>query len=88
MVTPLEDSKLIEQILEGEMQCFDTLMKRHLPVITKLIRSLAPNAPDAEDIRQEVLLNVWRRLSTFRSESTFRTWMVRVAINAALQYHR
>ena len=43
---------------------------------------------DVDDLLQDVLLKVWRRLSTFRSESSFRTWMTRVAINEVLQTYR
>ena len=49
---------------------------------------MVQNPADAEDVLQEVSLKVWRRLSTFRSESSFRTWMTRVAINEALQSFR
>jgi RNA polymerase sigma-70 factor (ECF subfamily) len=49
---------------------------------------MIPNRTDVDDILQEALLKVWCHLSTFRSESTFRTWMTRVAINEAFQFHR
>jgi RNA polymerase sigma-70 factor (ECF subfamily) len=39
-------------------------------------------------VAQEVQLKVWMNLSSFRSDSSFRTWMVRIAINEALQWHR
>ena len=46
------------------------------------------NAHDVDDLLQEVQLTVWRRLSTFRFESSFRTWIIRVAINEVLQLYR
>jgi len=49
---------------------------------------MVQNTTDADDLLQEVLVKVWRHLSKFRSESTFRTWMTRVAINEALQFYR
>jgi RNA polymerase sigma-70 factor, ECF subfamily len=84
----LEDSHLVKLALEGESDCFDALMDRHLIVIRKRIRSMVRNQADAEDLVQEVVLKVWRRLSTFRFESSFRTWMTRVAINEVLQSYR
>jgi len=39
-------------------------------------------------VAQEVQLKVWMNLSSFRSDSSFRTWMVRIAINESLQWHR
>ena len=88
MTRPLarfEDSTLIKLALEGQTECFAVLMDRHLIAVRKRIASMVGNATDAEDLLQEVLLKVWRHLSTFRSESSFRTWMTRVATNEALQ---
>jgi RNA polymerase sigma-70 factor (ECF subfamily) len=46
------------------------------------------NPADTDDLFQEVALKVWLHLSTFRSESSFRTWVTRVATNEALQSYR
>ncbi len=91
MAPPLatfEDSTLIKLALAGQTECFTILTNRHLPAVRRRIGSIVPNTTDADDLLQDVLLKVWRHLSTFRSESTFRTWMTRVAINEALQSYR
>ena len=87
-IATLEDGALIKLALAGQIECFTVLMNRHLAVLKRRIGSTAPNATDAEDILQEVLLKVWRCLSSFRSESSFRTWMTRVAINEVRQSYR
>jgi RNA polymerase sigma-70 factor (ECF subfamily) len=87
-LTTLEDSTLISRSLAGQAECFTVLMDRYSVALRKRIRTLVPNAADAEDVLQEALLKVWRHLSSFRSESTFGTWIMRVAINEALQSHR
>jgi RNA polymerase sigma-70 factor (ECF subfamily) len=87
-VATLEDSTLIKLALEGQAECFTVLVDRHLIAVRRRIRSMVANASDAEDLLQEVLLKVWRRLSTFRSESSFRTWMTRVAMNEVFQLYR
>jgi RNA polymerase sigma-70 factor (ECF subfamily) len=87
-LTTLADSSLIKLALGGEPECFAALMDRHLAVIKKRIRSMVQNQADSDDLAQEVVLKVWRRLSTFRWESSFRTWMTRVAINEVLQAYR
>jgi len=46
------------------------------------------NTDDTDDLLQEVQLKVWCHLSAFRSECTFRTWVIRVAINEVLQSYR
>ena len=83
-----EDSALIKMALAGQTDCFTVLTNRHLPAVRRHIVSIVPNTTDGEDLLQEVLLKVWLHLSTFRSESSFRTWMTRVAINEALQSYR
>src|ERR1700692_2986063 len=84
----LEDNTLIKMALAGQTECFTVLMDRHLFIVKKTILSMVRNATDADDLIQEVLLKVWRNLSTFRSEARFRPWMTQVAINEALQLYR
>lgn len=83
-----EDSALIELSLAGQAECFAALMDRHLAAVRRRIGSLVRSETDADDVLQDVSLKVWRRLSTFRAESSFRTWMTRVAVNEALQAYR
>jgi RNA polymerase sigma-70 factor (ECF subfamily) len=90
-MTPLatfEDNALIKLALAGQTECFTVLTNRHLPAVRRRIGSIIRNTTDVDDLLQEVLLKVWRHLSTFRAESTFRTWMMRIAINEALQSYR
>jgi RNA polymerase sigma-70 factor (ECF subfamily) len=83
-----DDSTLIRLALEGQAEGFAVLMHRHLPAVKKRIGSMVHNASDADDVLQEVSLKVWGHLSTFRAESPFRTWIIRVAINEVLQSYR
>jgi RNA polymerase sigma-70 factor (ECF subfamily) len=83
-----EDSTLIKLALAGHVECFTALMDRHIAAVRRRIFSMVRNTNDADDLLQEVLLKVWCHLSTFRSESTFRTWVIRVAINQVLQSYR
>jgi len=83
-----EDNALIKLTLEGQAECFTVLMDRHLAAVRRCIGSLVRSAADAEDIVQEVVLKVWRRLSSFRAQSSFRTWLTSVAVNEARQSYR
>ena len=56
--------------------------------IYNLARRLLGNEADAEAVTQDVLLQVVRKLPTFRGEAAFSTWLYRVAVNAALAYRR
>ena len=91
MTPPLatfDDNTLISMTLAGQPECFAVLMDRHLFAVRRHVLSMLRNTMDADDLVQEVLLKVWRSLSTFRSEASFRTWMTRVAINEVLQWYR
>ena len=83
-----DDGTLIKLALAGQTECFSALMDRHLAAVRGRIASIVWNPSDAEDLVQDVLLKVWRHLSTYRSESSFRTWMTRVAINEVVQWYR
>lgn len=87
-ITKFDDSTLIKLALAGQVECFAALMDRHITAVRRRILSMLHNADDADDLLQEVQLRVWRNLSTFRSESAFRTWIIRVAINEVLQSYR
>jgi RNA polymerase sigma-70 factor (ECF subfamily) len=88
IATPLDDNTLIKMALAGETECFAVLMDRHMDALKRCIGSMVRDRTDADDLVQDVLLRVWCRLSTFRSEASFRTWMTRVAINEVLQSYR
>jgi RNA polymerase sigma-70 factor (ECF subfamily) len=87
-VKSLADKLLIELTLAGRQECFGALMDRHMDCVRRRINGLIPNTSDADDVAQEVQLKVWMNLSSFRSDSSVRTWMVRIAINESLQWHR
>jgi RNA polymerase sigma-70 factor (ECF subfamily) len=66
----------------------EEIYEKHAPRVYNLARRLLGNAPDAEDVTQDVFLQVVRNLPTFRGEAAFSTWLYRVAVNAALAYRR
>lgn len=83
-----EDITLIKLAVAGDAECFAVLIDRHLSALKRCIGSMWRNPTDADDLLQDVLLKLWRNLPSFRSESTFRTWMTRIAINEVLQRYR
>src|SRR5438067_600275 len=56
--------------------------------VYNLARRMLGHDADAEDVTQDVLLQVVRKLSTYRGESAFPTWLHRVTVNAALAHRR
>ena len=72
----------------GQLPPVEKIVDEFAPRIYNLARRMLGNAADAEDVLQEVLLQVVRKLPTFRGEAAFSTWLYRVAVNAALNYRR
>jgi RNA polymerase sigma-70 factor (ECF subfamily) len=66
----------------------EEIVRDHAPRIYNLARRLLGNPADAEDVTQDVLLQVLRKLHTFRGESAFTTWLHRITVNAALAHRR
>jgi RNA polymerase sigma-70 factor (ECF subfamily) len=58
------------------------------PRVYSLARRMLGNDADAEDVTQDVLLQVVRKLDTFRGEAELSTWLHRVTVNAALAHRR
>jgi RNA polymerase sigma-70 factor (ECF subfamily) len=75
------DGALVEAAASGSREAFDELVRRHQAAIAGLVRALTGGQGDAEDLAQEVFVRAWRSLRGFRGDSTFRTWLYRVAIN-------
>ena len=66
----------------------ERVFRDYAPRVYNLARRMLGNDADAEDVTQDVLLQVVRRLDTFRGESAFPTWLHRVTVNAALAHRR
>jgi RNA polymerase sigma-70 factor (ECF subfamily) len=66
----------------------DRVFRDYAPRVYNLARRMLGNDADAEDVTQDVLLQVVRKLDTFRGESAFPTWLHRVTVNAALAHRR
>lgn len=86
-----DDSDLIRGYLEdSDEECFGALVVRYRDRVLRLAASiLGPGAGmEAEDVTQEVFVQVHRKLGTFRSESSFSTWLYRIAQRRALELRR
>ena len=82
-----DDDALVEGFLSrGAEDCFERLVNRHKERVFRLAASvMGPGfSAEAEDITQEVFIQVFRKLSTFRRDSSFATWLYRITYNQAL----
>jgi hypothetical protein len=75
---------LIQQAQQGDADAFERLLRRYDERIMGLIMGFVKNRNDAQDVFQEVFLRVWTSLPRFRQESSFFTWVYRIAVNRCI----
>jgi RNA polymerase sigma-70 factor, ECF subfamily len=67
---------------------FRQWLDRHIGLILKVVRGCAPAPEDQDDLFQDVLLQLWSSIPSFRGEAKETTWIYRVAFNTALSWRR
>jgi RNA polymerase sigma-70 factor (ECF subfamily) len=84
-----EDEKLlIGQAQSGSREAFEELVRRHDRDILRLAYHMLGNREEAREVYQETFLKAFRSLSRFRFESSFYTWIYRIATNVSLDHLR
>ena len=78
-----DDSALIQESLEGDHRAFADLVERYQDRIFRLLDRFTRDRMEAEDLSQEVFVKVFRKLHTFQQDSSFYTWVYRIAVNTA-----
>jgi RNA polymerase sigma-70 factor, ECF subfamily len=78
------DFTTIQRAIEGDERALRALWSQHAPHIDAVVRRLAGDPDLAEDIAQEVWIQIFRALPTYRGESQFGTWAHRIAVNRTL----
>jgi RNA polymerase sigma factor (sigma-70 family) len=79
------DKELISSVLNGSKSALETLIKKHQNYIYNIAFKMVLSPFDAEDICQEVLIKMITKLSQFKGESNFRTWLYRITFTHFLQ---
>jgi RNA polymerase sigma-70 factor (ECF subfamily) len=81
-----EDVQLVEEALGGNALSFQLLVERYQDRIFALARHYTKSSVEVEDIVQDTFLKTYRRLGTFQRQSSFSTWLYRIAVNTALDF--
>jgi RNA polymerase sigma-70 factor (ECF subfamily) len=81
-----EDSSLVQETLEGNQLSFQLLIERYQERIFGLVRHYTRSAVEVEDIVQDTFIKAFRKLSTFQHQSSFSTWLYRIAVNTSLDF--
>ncbi len=72
----------------GEMEAFEEIYHLHHKRVYSICFRMVRNASDAEDLTQQVFIQLFRKLHTFRGESSFTTWLHRMTVNQVLMHFR
>ena len=80
----VDDVALVARARAGDRQAFAALVQRHQAAVYRVCYRVLGHRQDAEDAAQEAFLRAYRKLATFRGESAFGTWLLRLAVNVAL----
>jgi RNA polymerase sigma-70 factor (ECF subfamily) len=78
----LSDPILVKRAKDGDRQALAALCERHAPRVEKLARHLLRDPEDARDAAQDTLAKLCTRISQFRGEAQFATWLHRLTVNA------
>lgn len=82
------DLELVQRIRAGDAAAMDLLMRRHNRTLYRTARAILRDDAEAEDAVQDAYLQAFRGIADFRGESSFSTWLVRIAANEALMRRR
>lgn len=82
------DDALIEETRGGSRLAFDQLMQRYQRLVYRVSYSFARQPEDALDITQEVFLRAYRKLDSYQSRGTFKSWLLRIARNQGIDWLR
>lgn len=85
---PTTDEALASRAVAGDRAALEALISRHAPWIFNIAVRMVWRRDDAADITQEVLVKVMTRLSSFRGESAFRTWLYRIVVNHVINWKK
>lgn len=88
MSLPSDDTQLIEALKAGQEGAFRTLVLEYQEVVINTCFGFLRNREDAEDLAQEVFLEVYRSVGGFREQSKLSTWLYRIAVTKSLDLIR
>ena len=85
--TGAEAKDYVANAAAGDVSAFEHLYRTHLPRVHSLVRRMS-GGRDADELTQDVFVRVWQKLSSFRGDSAFSTWLHRLAVNVVIERFR
>lgn len=82
------DKEFIQQLKNGNEPAFKTLVEKHKDNVVNTCFGFVNNYHDADDIAQDVFIEVFRSIGSFNEDSKLTTWIYRIAVNKSLDFLR
>ncbi len=82
----MNQQELIVQLQQGDEQAFKKLVDEWQDMVYNTALGIVQNADDADDITQDVFIQVYQSVSSFKGESKFSTWLYRIVITKSLDH--
>ncbi|HJZ71339.1 MAG TPA: RNA polymerase sigma factor [Vicinamibacterales bacterium] len=79
---------LVARVRAGDFDAFEALYREHAARLYTLACRMAGSPEDGEDLLQEIFLQAYRKLGSFKGDSSIGTWLYRLALNHCLDYVR
>lgn len=81
-----DDRLLVNRAQTGDLEAYDALIRRYQERIYATIYHMTSNHEDAADLAQETFVKAYRALKTFKGDSSFFTWIYRIAVNKTINF--
>ncbi len=83
---PVEDLILVQRSQQGDMVAYDELVRRYQERIYATVYHMTANHEDANDLAQETFIKGHQALKSFKGDSSFYTWVYRIAVNKTINF--
>jgi len=88
MNTENNETELIDKILSGNSQHYRKLVDRYSPMVFHVVRSFEKDEDEAEELAQQIFVKAYEKLSDFKRNSKFSTWLYSLAMNHCRDYSK
>lgn len=82
------DFQLTQMAAKGDMAAFEELYRRHHRRVYSICLRMLQSTSEAEDLTQDVFIQLYRKIGSFRGDSAFTTWLHRMTVNQVLMHFR
>ena len=86
VIATVDDRVLVRQAQGGDYSAFDTLVQKYQERIYATIYHMTSNHEDANDLTQETFIKAYKALNSFKGDSSFFTWVYRIAVNKTINF--